>query len=261
MSSNIWNRESPLEFWRRFNCVRLLHHFRRYSMSAKNPIFFMADGGSRKRQSVAAREWARCIDLDIHSVNSSCILMARRGSMLILVPGKGAITEGQFSTDCWRGVMGQKLLVQEAPGSGSASTNRMEGGEGAGGGELHHFLHQYNQQSHSPGQSLQGGLPLPLSPQSLRHDGASSAGIAGVKREPEDLSSSRAGQQSSKRHKQESPTPPGMYHHHQHQLQVRFGRSSPRTSITRFSRIDDNSSLFDLSLIFQKHWYFLQDFR
>jgi hypothetical protein len=119
--------------------------------------------------------------------------------------------------------MGQKLLVQEAPGSGSASTNRMEGGEGAGGGELHHFLHQYNQQSHSPGQSLQGGLPLPLSPQSLRHDGASSAGIAGVKREPEDLSSSRGGQQSSKRHKAqpESPTPPGMYHHHQHQLQVR----------------------------------------
>ncbi|XP_032685588.1 protein grainyhead isoform X4 [Odontomachus brunneus] len=121
------------------------------------------------------------------------------------------------------GVMGQKLLVQEAPGSGSGSTNRMEGGEGAGGGELHHFLHQYNQQSHSPGQSLQGGLPLPLSPQSLRHDGASSAGIAGVKREPEDLSSSRGGQQSSKRHKQaqpDSPTPPGMYHHHHQQLQV-----------------------------------------
>ncbi|XP_067210610.1 protein grainyhead isoform X2 [Linepithema humile] len=121
------------------------------------------------------------------------------------------------------GVMGQKLLVQEAPGSGSASTNRMEGGEGAGGGELHHFLHQYNQPSHSPGQSLQGGLPLPLSPQSLRHDGASSAGITGVKREPEDLSSSRGGQQTSKRHKQtqpDSPTPPGMYHHHQHQLQV-----------------------------------------
>lgn len=121
--------------------------------------------------------------------------------------------------------MGQKLLVQEAPGSGSASTNRMEGGEGPGGGELHHFLHQYNQQSHSPGQSLQGGLPLPLSPQSLRHDGSSSAGIAGVKREPEDLSSSRGGQQSSKRHKQvqpDSPTPPGMYHHHQHQLQVSF---------------------------------------
>ncbi|XP_054010434.1 protein grainyhead isoform X1 [Hylaeus anthracinus] len=121
------------------------------------------------------------------------------------------------------GVMGQKLLVQEAPGSGSGSTNRMEGGEGAGGGELHHFLHQYNQQSHSPGQSLQGGLPLPLSPQSLRHDGSSSAGIAGVKREPEDLSSSRGAQQSNKRHKQaqpDSPTPPGMYHHHQHQLQV-----------------------------------------
>jgi len=117
--------------------------------------------------------------------------------------------------------MGQKLLVQEAPGSGSASTNRMEGGEGAGGGELHHFL-QYNQQSHSPSQSLQGGLPLP-SPQPLRHDGASSAGIVGVKREPEDLSSSRGGQQPSKRHKQaqpDSPTPPGMYHHHQ--LQVSF---------------------------------------
>lgn len=119
--------------------------------------------------------------------------------------------------------MGPKLLVQEAPGSGSGSANRMEGGEGAGGGELHHFLHQYNQQSHSPGQSLQGGLPLPLSPQSLRHDGSSSAGITGVKREPEDLSSSRGAQQSNKRHKQaqpDSPTPPGMYHHHQHQLQV-----------------------------------------
>ncbi|XP_066591732.1 protein grainyhead isoform X2 [Prorops nasuta] len=120
------------------------------------------------------------------------------------------------------GVMGQKLLVQEAgSGPGPGSTNRMESGEGAGGGELHHFLHQYNQQSHSPGQSLQGGLPLPLSPQSLRHDGSSS-GITGVKREPEDLSSSR-GAQSSKRHKQaqpDSPTPPGMYHHHQHQLQV-----------------------------------------
>lgn len=131
--------------------------------------------------------------------------------------------------------MGQKLLVQEAPGSGSASTNRMEGGEGAGGGELHHFLHQYNQQSHSPGQSLQGGLPLPLSPQSLRHDGAPSAVIAGVKREPEDLSSSRNGQPpSSKRHKQsqpDSPTPPGMYHHHQHQLQVR--PSSVRGTLSR----------------------------
>ncbi|KMR05385.1 protein grainyhead, partial [Lasius niger] len=142
--------------------------------------------------------------------------------------------------------MGQKLLVQEAPGSGSASTNRMEGGEGAGGGELHHFLHQYNQQSHSPGQSLQGGLPLPLSPQSLRHDGASSAGIAGVKREPEDLSSSRGGQQSSKRHKQtqpESPTPPGMYHHHQHQLQVQqysspydpYTACSPRLQSTAYT--------------------------
>lgn len=123
--------------------------------------------------------------------------------------------------------MSQKLLVQEAPGSGSASTNRMETGENTGGGELHHFLHQYNQQSHSPGQNLQGGLPLPLSPQSLRHDGASSAGL-GVKREPEDLSSSRGAQQSSKRHKQvqpESPTPPGMYHHHQHQLQARLMRS------------------------------------
>ncbi|XP_026669204.1 protein grainyhead isoform X2 [Ceratina calcarata] len=143
------------------------------------------------------------------------------------------------------GVMGQKLLVQEAPGSGSGSANRMEGGEGAGGGELHHFLHQYNQQSHSPGQSLQGGLPLPLSPQSLRHDGgSSSAGIAGVKREPEDLSSSRGGQQSSKRHKQaESPTPPGMYHHHQHQLQVQqygspydpYSSCSPRLQSTAYT--------------------------
>lgn len=155
--------------------------------------------------------------------------------------------------------MGQKLLVQEAPGSGSASTNRMEGGEGAGGGELHHFLHQYNQQSHSPGQSLQGGLPLPLSPQSLRHDGASSAGIAGVKREPEDLSSSRTGQQSSKRHKQESPTPPGMYHHHQHQLQVRLERSSSRTQSYGLYGIRDNSRLFRVyfaSLIFQNKWIF-----
>ncbi|XP_076761290.1 grainy head isoform X2 [Xylocopa sonorina] len=144
------------------------------------------------------------------------------------------------------GVMGQKLLVQEAPGSGSGSTNRMEGGEGAGGGELQHFLHQYNQQSHSPGQSLQGGLPLPLSPQSLRHDGSSSVGIAGVKREPEDLSSSRGAQQSSKRHKQEqpeSPTPPGMYHHHQHQLQVQqygspydpYNSCSPRLQSTAYT--------------------------
>ncbi|XP_076667286.1 grainy head isoform X3 [Andrena cerasifolii] len=144
------------------------------------------------------------------------------------------------------GVMGQKLLVQEAPGPGSGSTNRMEGGEGAGGGELHHFLHQYNQQSHSPGQSLQGGLPLPLSPQSLRHDGSSSAGIVGVKREPEDLSSSRGGQQSNKRHKQaqpDSPTPPGMYHHHQHQLQVQqygspydpYSSCSPRLQSTAYT--------------------------
>ncbi|TGZ40336.1 Protein grainyhead [Temnothorax longispinosus] len=139
------------------------------------------------------------------------------------LPEKTADVKLPPTHELWStGVMGQKLLVQEAPGSGSASTNRMEGGEGAGGGELHHFL-QYNQQSHSPSQSLQGGLPLPLSPQPLRHDGASSAGIVGVKREPEDLSSSRGGQQSSKRHKQaqpDSPTPPGMYHHHQHQLQV-----------------------------------------
>lgn len=173
--------------------------------------------------------------------------------MLILVPGKGAITEGQFSMDCWRGVMGQKLLVQEAPGSGSASTNRMEGGEGAGGGELHHFLHQYNQQSHSPGQSLQGGLPLPLSPQSLRHDGTSSAGIAGVKREPEDLSSSRAGQQSSKRHKQaqpESPTPPGMYHHHQHQLQVRLELERNLTRLSLESAIISVCLWFFETLIF-----------
>nr|XP_031831784.1 protein grainyhead isoform X2 [Nomia melanderi] len=144
------------------------------------------------------------------------------------------------------GVMGPKLLVQEAPGSGSGSANRMEGGEGAGGGELHHFLHQYNQQSHSPGQSLQGGLPLPLSPQSLRHDGSSSAGITGVKREPEDLSSSRGAQQSNKRHKQaqpDSPTPPGMYHHHQHQLQVQqygspydpYGSCSPRLQSTAYT--------------------------
>ncbi|XP_020718632.2 protein grainyhead isoform X2 [Bombus terrestris] len=144
------------------------------------------------------------------------------------------------------GVMGQKLLVQEAPGSGSGSTNRMEGGEGAGGGELHHFLHQYNQPSHSPGQSLQGGLPLPLSPQSLRHDGSSSTGITGVKREPEDLSSSRGAQQSSKRHKQaqpDSPTPPGMYHHHQHQLQVQqygspydpYSSCSPRLQSTAYT--------------------------
>ncbi|XP_011872603.1 PREDICTED: protein grainyhead [Vollenhovia emeryi] len=140
--------------------------------------------------------------------------------------------------------MSQKLLVQEAPGSGSTSTNRMEGGEGAGGGELHHFL-QYNQQSHSPGQSLQG-LPLSISPQPLRHDGASSAGIVGVKREPEDLSSSRGGQQSGKRHKQtqpESPTPPGMYHHHQHQLQVQqygspydpYTSCSPRLQSTAYT--------------------------
>lgn len=118
--------------------------------------------------------------------------------------------------------MGQKLLVQEAPGTGS--TNRIESNEGSGGGELHHFLHQYNQQSHSPGQSLQSGLPLPLSPQSIRHDGSSSGGITGVKREPEDLSSSRGGTNGqNKRHKQsqpDSPTPPGMYHHHQHQIQV-----------------------------------------
>ncbi|XP_076225783.1 grainy head isoform X2 [Nomia melanderi] len=144
------------------------------------------------------------------------------------------------------GVMGPKLLVQEAPGSGSGSANRMEGGDGAGGGELHHFLHQYNQQSHSPGQSLQGGLPLPLSPQSLRHDGSSSAGITGVKREPEDLSSSRGAQQSNKRHKQaqpDSPTPPGMYHHHQHQLQVQqygspydpYGSCSPRLQSTAYT--------------------------
>ncbi|KAF7394533.1 hypothetical protein HZH66_007707 [Vespula vulgaris] len=154
---------------------------------------------------------------------------------------------------CWPGVMGQKLLVQEAPGSGSGSANRMEGGEGAGGGELHHFLHQYNQQSHSPGQSLQGGLPLPLSPQSLRHDGSSSAGIAGVKREPEDLSSSRGAQQSSKRHKQaqpDSPTPPGMYHHHQHQLQVQqygspydpYTSCSPRLQSTAYTSTSGTSA-------------------
>ncbi|XP_033216175.1 protein grainyhead isoform X3 [Belonocnema kinseyi] len=149
------------------------------------------------------------------------------------------------------GVMGQKLLVQEAPGAGS--TNRMEAGEGAGGGELHHFLHQYNQQSHSPGQNLQGGLPLPLSPQSLRHDGSSSAGITGVKREPEDLSSSRGAQQSSKRHKQsqpDSPTPPGMYHHHQHQLQVQqygspydpYSSCSPRLQSAGYSSASANSA-------------------
>lgn len=153
--------------------------------------------------------------------------------------------------------MSQKLLVQEAPGSGSASTNRMEGGEGAGGGELHHFL-QYNQQSHSPSQSLQGGLPLPLSPQPLRHDGASSGGIVGVKREPEDLSSSRGGQQSNKRHKQtqpDSPTPPGMYHHHQHQLQVNFKYPS---AITRpLLSIHDNLHLFKLLRSFKNSMFFL----
>lgn len=112
--------------------------------------------------------------------------------------------------------MGQKLLVQESTPN-SSNNNRLESQEGSGGAELHHFLHQYNQ--HSPNQqSLQGGLPLPLSPQSLRHDNNTSSGIVGVKREPEDLSSSRGGQ-SNKRHKQspDSPTPPGMYHH---QLQV-----------------------------------------
>ncbi|XP_024935913.1 uncharacterized protein LOC107263230 isoform X2 [Cephus cinctus] len=147
------------------------------------------------------------------------------------LPEKTADVKLPPTHELWStGVMGQKLLVQEAPGPGPGpgSANRMEGGEGngGGGGELHHFLHQYNQQSHSPGQSLQGGLPLPLSPQSLRHDGTSSGGIAGVKREPEDLSSSRGGQQSNKRHKMaqpESPTPPGMYHHHQHQLQQQYG--------------------------------------
>lgn len=111
--------------------------------------------------------------------------------------------------------MGQKLLVQE-----TSPSNRLEnsGGESGGTGELHHFLHQYNQQSPSPSQSLQGGISLPLSPQPT-----SGTGIGGVKREPEDLSSSRGAQQASKRHKQaqpDSPTPPGMYHHHQHQLQV-----------------------------------------
>lgn len=116
--------------------------------------------------------------------------------------------------------MGQKLLVQEN------SSNRIENNEGNG-GELHHFLHQYNQQSPSPNQNLQnsGSIALPLSPQSLRHDGNTTSGITGVKREPEDLSSSRGagGGQTNKRHKQDqpdSPTPSGMYHHHQHQLQV-----------------------------------------
>lgn len=154
--------------------------------------------------------------------------------------------------------MGQKLLVQEAPGSGSASTNRMEGGEGAGGGELHHFL-QYNQQSHSPSQSLQGGLPLPLSPQPLRHDGASSAGIVGVKREPEDLSSSRGGQQSNKRHKQtqpDSPTPPGMYHHHQHQLQV-SSESLPSVITRPPLSIRDYLRLFDLLRSFKNLLLFM----
>ncbi|XP_036148573.1 protein grainyhead isoform X2 [Monomorium pharaonis] len=160
------------------------------------------------------------------------------------LPEKTAEVKLPPTHELWStGVMGQKLLVQEAPGSGSGSTNRMEGGEGAGGGELHHFL-QYNQQSHSPSQSLQGGLPLPLSPQSLRHDGASSTGIVGVKREPEDLSSSRGGQQTSKRHKQpDSPTPPGMYHHHPHQLQVQqygspydpYTSCSPRLQSTAYT--------------------------
>lgn len=100
--------------------------------------------------------------------------------------------------------MSQKLM--------DSSRGMETGQEGANGQELHHFLHQYNQQS--PG--LQGGLPLALSPQSQQ------AAIAGVKREPEDLSSSRA---PAKRHKQnqqpDSPTPPGLYHHHPHQIQVR----------------------------------------
>ncbi|XP_012272234.1 protein grainyhead isoform X2 [Orussus abietinus] len=149
------------------------------------------------------------------------------------LPEKAADVKLPPTHELWTtGVMGQKLLVQEAPGPGPGpgSANRMEGAEGTGGGELHQFLHQYNQQSHSPGQSLQGGLPLPLSPQSLRHDGSAGQGIVGVKREPEDLSSSRGGQQSNKRHKQtqpDSPTPPGMYHHHQHQLQVQQQYGSP----------------------------------
>ncbi|KAK0161171.1 hypothetical protein PV327_009671 [Microctonus hyperodae] len=132
------------------------------------------------------------------------------------------------------GVMGQKLLVQE-----TSPSSRLENssGESGGTGELHHFLHQYNQQSPSPSQSLQGGISLPLSPQPT-----SGTGIGGVKREPEDLSSSRGAQQASKRHKQaqpDSPTPPGMYHHHQHQLQVQqqygsgydpYSSCSPRLS-------------------------------
>ncbi|XP_034933822.1 uncharacterized protein grh [Chelonus insularis] len=141
------------------------------------------------------------------------------------LPEKSADVKLPPTHELWStGVMGQKLLVQE-----SSSSNRLENStEGTGNGELHHFLHQYNQQSPSPSQSLQGGLSLPLSPQSLRHDGTPSSGITGIKREPEDLSSSRGGQQSSKRHKQaDSPTPPGMYHHHQHQLQVQQQYGSP----------------------------------
>ncbi|XP_063982125.1 uncharacterized protein Grh isoform X1 [Diachasmimorpha longicaudata] len=162
------------------------------------------------------------------------------------LPDKSADVKLPPSHELWTtGVMGQKLLVQESP------SNRIEntGGETTGSGELHHFLHQYNQQSPSPNQSLQGNggsLPLPLSPQSLRHDGnTTSSGLTGVKREPEDLSSSRTGQQSSKRHKQaqpDSPTPPGMYHHHQHQLQVQqygspydpYSSCSPRLQSTAY---------------------------
>lgn len=168
------------------------------------------------------------------------------------IPEKATEVKLPPTHELWStGVMGPKLLVQEAPGSGS--TNRMETSEGTGGGELHHLFHQYNQQSHSPGQSLQGGLSLPLSPQSLRHDGSSSAGIQGVKREPEDLSSSRGGQQSSKRHKQsqpDSPTPPGMYHHHQHQLQVQqygspydpYSSCSPRLQSAGYTSASANAA-------------------
>ncbi|XP_046435585.1 protein grainyhead isoform X1 [Neodiprion fabricii] len=142
------------------------------------------------------------------------------------------------------GVMGQKLLVQEPQGSGSS--NRMETGpESSGSGELHHFLHQYNQ-SHSPGvQSMPSGLPL--SPQSMQRHDSGPGGVSGVKREPEDLSSSRGQQSSNKRHKaQDSPTPPADHsamYHHQHQLQVQqygspydpYSSCSPRLQSAAYS--------------------------
>ncbi|XP_043277454.1 protein grainyhead isoform X2 [Venturia canescens] len=185
------------------------------------------------------------------------------------LPDKAADVKLPPPHELWSaGVMGQKLLVQEAS-QASGGSNRMENNEATGNGELHHFLHQYNQQSHSPGQSLQSAISMPLSPQSLRHDTSSggnnggagntgntggATGITGVKREPEDLSSSRGGQQSSKRHKQaqpDSPTPPGMYHHqHQHQLQVQqygspydpYSSCSPRLQSAAYTSNSGNAA-------------------